>query len=119
MPRKFIVLTALLACLPSLAPAAAPERSGEDVLRMCQGAERIRGLSVMCHNYLSGYIDASTYEVRRRGNRAGFCLGDGDRERLPVALVDWMQKNPDAKKLLAGEMLHRMLGERFPCKGRK
>lgn len=117
MPRKFIILTAILFCQPTA--AATPERNGEAILRMCQGAERVRALSVMCHNYLNGFIDATTHDSRHGGRNAKFCLGEGDKEHIPVALVDWMQKNPDAKKLLAGEMLHRMLGERFPCKGHR
>ncbi|MDD5389982.1 MAG: Rap1a/Tai family immunity protein [Gallionellaceae bacterium] len=106
-----------LACLPLLAAAGtAPGRTGDAILKMCQGAERVQALSVMCHNYLNGFLDATAWDGKREGKGgAKFCLGAGDKERIPTTLVAWMKAHPDALKQESGEALHRMLSDSFPC----
>ena len=99
------------------APAAAAYKAldGNALLRMCQGADKVRALSVMCHNYLNGYLDAAHHFAAR----PGFCMEEGDRQNLPNALVDWLKRHPDGQKQPAGEVVDRALRDLFACKGRK
>lgn len=106
-----MLLTAGL-CSQTLAAESAPGRTGEAVLKMCQGADKVKALSVMCHNYFNGFLDASEH---LSGKKKPYCLGSGDKENLPAALVAWMDGHPEALKLGAGEALSRMLADRHPC----
>ena len=113
--REVLLISGWL-CLPAAAEASGVAgRTGDAVLKMCQGAEKVKALSVMCHNYLNGFLDASAYAGRHGSKSTKFCLGDGDKERIPVTLVNWMSSHPDALKQDAGEAVHRMLGDSFPC----
>ena len=113
--RKTIMTFSLL-CLPLAAVAGqAPNRNGDALVKMCQGAERVPALSVMCHSYLNGFLDASDYGARHGGKSEKFCLGENEREQLPASLVAWIKDHPDALKQEAGEALTRMLDDRFPC----
>jgi len=87
---------------------------GVALLRMCQGADRVRALSVMCHNYLNGYLDAAHHFNRH----PGFCLADGDKEKLPNSLVSWLNEHPDRQKQPAGAVLEHVLKTTFACKGK-
>lgn len=110
------ILIGCFCCLP-LAAAASPVagRTGDAVLKMCQGAERVKALSVMCHNYLNGFLDASAYAGRHGRGGMKFCLEEGEKKEIPARLVAWMHAHPDALKQDAGEALHRMLGDSYPC----
>lgn len=90
---------------------------GSVVLRMCKGADKVRALSVMCHSYLNGYIDAARYYGK--AGKTGFCLEEGDKEKVPNALVDWIGAHPESQSQPAGAVLQQALTERFPCKGKK
>ncbi len=105
-----------LCATPSLA-AGKQGNDGSVLLRMCKGADKVRALSVMCHSYLNGYIDAARHYGKN--GRAGFCLEEGDKEKVPAALVDWIGAHPESQALPAGAVLQQALGERFPCKGKK
>lgn len=86
-------------------------QTGEGLLKMCQGADRVKALSMMCHSYLNGYIDtAQHYSQGRR-----FCLGAGDKQRLPVVVVTWLNAHPAALKRPAPEALGKLLPENYPC----
>jgi hypothetical protein len=87
---------------------------GSVVLRMCKGADKVKALSVMCHSYLNGYVDAA-----RHYGKPGFCLEDGDKEKAPAAVVEWIEAHPEAQSQPAGTVLHKALSEKFSCKGRK
>jgi hypothetical protein len=100
---------------PGLAAAGYKGLDGEALLHMCQGADKVRALSVMCHNYLNGYLDAAHHF----SHRLGFCLADSDKENLPNGLVDWLKAHPDGQKQPAGLALDRALKDLFPCKRRK
>lgn len=102
----------------ALAPGAQAAYKGLDgtaLLRMCQGADKVRALSVMCHNYLNGYLDAAHHF----NSQPGFCLGDGDKEKLPTGLVFWLAGHADKQKLPAGQVVELALKNLHPCKGRK
>lgn len=102
-----------------LTPAQAgggPGNDGVVLLRMCQGADKVRALSVMCHSYLNGYLDATQHYGR---GKAAFCLAAGDKERVPAALVAWLGEHPEGQKQPAGQVLEQALAARFPCKGGK
>jgi hypothetical protein len=99
--------------------AQASEVQGKDgsvILRMCKGAENVRILSVMCHGYLDGYLDASLHYGK---GKAVFCLGPDDKKKAPGVLVEWIEAHPDALKQPAAEVMHKALTAHFPCKVRK
>lgn len=89
--------------------------TGDAVLKVCQGAERGKALSVVCHNYLNGFLDASVYAGRHGRGGTKFRLDGGDKQHIPARLVVWMHAHPDALKQDAGVALHRMLGDSYPC----
>lgn len=97
-------------------PVGAAGNDGSVILRMCKGADKVRALSVMCHSYLNGYLDAAQHYGK---GKAAFCLAEGDKERLPAALVDWIGAHPESAKQPAGQVLEQALKARFPCKGGK
>lgn len=113
--NALFMLSALSLFQPVLA-ATAPGNDGSVVLCMCKGADKVRALSVMCHSYLNGYIDASQHFGR---GKAAFCLGEGDKEKAPDALVTWLSAHPDAQSQPAGAVVQKALAEHFPCKGGK
>lgn len=98
------------------APAFGAPRNGLDLQRMCQGADKVKALSVMCYSYLDGFLD--TVSVYEKG-RAAYCIEEGDKERLPSEIVSWLRAHPDSVKEPAPLLLKKALDERFPCKGGK
>lgn len=120
MPIKKYPVMARLALLsvlsgPPVTAAATPQgNDGNFVLRMCKGADKVKALSVMCHSYLNGFIDGAHHY-----GKIGYCLEEGDKEKVPGALVDWITAHPDAQSQPAGVVLHKALSEKFACKGRK
>jgi hypothetical protein len=109
----------VLPALASVQPALAGTFQGNDgsvILRMCKGADKVRALSVMCHSYLNGYIDASQHFGK---GKAAFCLAEGDKEKAPEALVTWISAHPDVQSQPAGAVVQKALAEHFPCKGGK
>lgn len=104
-----------LSCLWVAASQAAPQDASA-LQRMCQGADKVRALSVMCHSYLNGYLD--TVAMYEKGH-SSFCLASGDKERVPTELVSWLRLHPELAKEPAPLVLKKALGERFPCKQKK
>jgi len=92
------------------------EKNGSVILRMCKSADRVKTLSVMCHSYLDGYIDAAHHYGK---GKAAFCLDDHDRMKAPRALVAWIGAHPESLIQPAGEVMQQALTAHFPCKGRK
>jgi hypothetical protein len=105
----------LLVVATSTAVAAAPGhaiQTGEGLLKMCTGAEKVKMLGMMCHSYLNGHLDTAMYL-----NKGGkFCLGPGDKERLPTVVVTWLNAHPDHLKKPAPEALGKLLPENYPCR---
>ncbi len=112
--RIHLPLLSLAAGLLVSVSASAAGNDGSVVLRMCKGADKVKALSVMCHSYLNGFIDAAHHY-----GKVGYCLEEGDKEKLPGALVDWISAHPDAQSQPAGLVLHKALSEKFTCKGRR
>jgi len=92
------------------------DKNGSVILRMCKSADRVKTLSVMCHSYLDGYIDAAHHYGK---GKAAFCLDDHDRMKAPRALVAWIGSHPESLTQPAGEVMQQALTAHFPCKGRK
>jgi hypothetical protein len=111
----FSLLLALTWPAAADADAAYKGLDGNALLRMCQGADKVRALSVMCHNYLNGYLDAAHHF----SPRLGFCMGEGDKEKLPAGLVAWLKVHADKQKLPAGQVVDLALQDLHPCKGQK
>jgi len=109
-------LWAALSCSGNAQAATIQSNDGSVILRMCKGAEKVRALSVMCHSYLNGYIDAAHYFGK---GKAHFCLEAGDKEQLPGVLVAWLDTHPEALSQPAGAVLQTVLTARFACKGKK
>lgn len=96
--------------------SALPSNDGSVILRMCKGAGRVKALSVMCHSYLNGYIDAAHLYAK---GKPTFCLATGDKEKSPDAIVAWIEAHPDSLRQPAGAVLQRALSEQFPCTGKR
>jgi hypothetical protein len=114
MKRALIVA---LACMSLPVTASAEQaghtmQTGEGLMRMCFGAITVQSLSIMCHNYINGYLDAVA-----SGQRKGqLCFGKGDTERLPPESIIWLKAHPDYMKRPAPEALDRVLSEKFACR---
>jgi len=91
-------------------------KNGSVILRMCKGADTVKALSVMCHSYLDGYIDAAHHYGK---GKAAFCLEPDDKKKASGALVEWIEKHPESLNQPAAEVMQKALTERFPCIGRK
>jgi hypothetical protein len=105
------------ALLSAPADASAPHgNDGSVILRMCQGADQVKTLSVMCHSYLNGYIDAAHHYGKAK---AAFCLDANDKKIAPGVLVEWLGAHPESLTQPAPEVLQKALTEKFPCKVRK
>lgn len=87
-------------------------QTGEGLLKMCQGADRVKALAMMCHSYLNGYLDTTFYSSKP----GRFCLGPGGKERLPTLTVTWLKAHPEAMKTPAPEALGKVLAEHYPCR---
>jgi hypothetical protein len=92
--------------------AGAVPLDGSGLQRMCQGADKVKALSMMCYSYLNGYLD--TVAVYEKG-KTPFCIREGDKEHMPSAVVDWMRAHPEAAKDAAPLVLKKALSERYPC----
>jgi len=116
-------------CLPAIlsvgvglfffVPAQASDLQGKNgsvILRMCKSADTVKILSVMCHSYLDGHLDAAHHYGK---GKAAFCLDASDRNKAPGALVEWIEAHPESLTQPAAEVMQKALAERFPCKGRK
>jgi len=91
-------------------------KNGSVILRMCKSADTVKALSVMCHSYLDGYLDAAHHYGK---DKALFCLEDDDKKKVPRALVEWIDTHPESLTQPAAAVLQKALTARFPCKGRK
>lgn len=113
--RPLLLATCLGALLGVPAQAAGdPGKNGSVILRMCKSADKVKALSVMCHSYLDGYLDAAQHFDQ---GRAAFCLAEGDRKRASAAVVAWIEAHPESLNLPAAEVLQRALAAHFPCRG--
>lgn len=116
LPTPAAALLAL-AALTATPTAGAAGHDGTAILRMCQGADKVKSLSVMCHSYLNGYLDTTAWHDREaKGKRAPFCLGAGDKEKLPGKLVLWLRAHPAEHAKPAPEILGKVLRDLFPCR---
>ncbi len=118
-PRFFCVVLLASAVMAAANLAQASNINANDgsvLLRMCKGAEKVKALSVMCHSYLNGYIDAAHFYSK---DKVTFCLAGSDKEKAPGALVDWIGKHPDMLKQPAGAVLQKALTAHFPCNTKK
>ncbi|TCS74057.1 hypothetical protein EDC61_101281 [Sulfuritortus calidifontis] len=103
--------------LASGAAVAETGQNGASLLQMCRGAGKVQVLSVMCHSYANGFIEATRFHA---GNGAkpgrAFCLSEADHARLPGEIVTWLQAHPEQAKQPAAAVLNEVLVNRFPCK---
>lgn len=114
-PAILSTLTGLFFLMDAQA-SALPGKNGGVLLRMCKSADTVKMLSVMCHSYLDGYIDAAHHYGK---GKAAFCLEDRDRKTASATLVAWIEAHPESLTQPAGEVLQRALIQHFPCKGKK
>lgn len=113
-PLKARWSLALALAMPAAASAEYRGLEAGALMQMCRGADKARALSVMCHNYLNGYLDAAHHF----NPRPGFCLQPGDKEKLPDGLVLWLARHADKQRLPASQAMELALKELYPCKGR-
>lgn len=117
-PLRFLPAL-LFACSGLAAPAQAAAPHGNDgsvILRMCQGADTVKTLSVMCHSYLNGYLDAAHHYGPAK---AAFCLEAQDKMNAPAILVAWIKAHPESQTQPAALVMQNALTAKFPCKAGK
>jgi hypothetical protein len=114
-PAILSILAGLFLVMDAQA-GALPGKNGSVLLRMCKSADTVKMLSVMCHSYLDGYIDAAHHHDK---GKAAFCLGDNDRKTAPDKLVAWIEAHPESLTQPASEVLQQALARHFPCKRQK
>lgn len=112
MKKYLLVLFLLGYSVAGIAAQGHVAQSGEGLLKMCNRVDQVKMLGMMCHSYLNGYIDNAIYA----GKPSRFCIGAGDKEQLPRAIVLWFAAHPDHLKKPAPDVLAQMLPEKFPCK---
>lgn len=115
LPALLCAGIALLGSTPAVG-GEAHGKTGSVILRMCLGADKVKSLSVMCHSYLDGYLDGAQHAG---AGKAGYCVTDVDRKRMPTAVVEWIGAHPESLNEPAAEVLQKALAAHFPCKGRK
>lgn len=115
LPACLSVWLGLFFCVPAQANEL-HGRNGSVILRMCKSADTVKTLSVMCHSYLDGYVDAAHHYGK---GKAAFCLDARDRNVAPGALVAWIDAHPESLTQPAAEVMQQALAARFPCKGGK
>jgi hypothetical protein len=93
-------------------PAGHAMQTGDGLVKMCNGADKVKALSMMCHSYLNGYIDAAMF----LDGGKHFCLGTGDKQRLPAVVITWINAHPDHLRRPAPEALAKLLVENYPCR---
>jgi hypothetical protein len=115
--KRYLAAWAMAIGLVAEAAAAAGGQNGASLLQMCRGAGKVQVLSVMCHSYANGFIEATRFHA---GNGAklgrAFCLSEVDHARLPGEIVAWLQAHPEQAKQPAAAVLNEVLVQRFPCK---
>ncbi|MFN3751821.1 MAG: Rap1a/Tai family immunity protein [Thiobacillus sp.] len=119
LSRRLPAVLGTAAALAFGVPAHANEihaKNGSVILRMCKSADAVKALSVMCHSYLDGYLDAARHFEK---GRVAFCLSEDDRKRAAAAVVEWIEAHPQSLDQPAAEVLQRALATRFPCTARK
>ncbi|MFA5083472.1 MAG: Rap1a/Tai family immunity protein [Hydrogenophilaceae bacterium] len=115
MNKYQLAAIAMAALALSGSVAATTEHSvqtGEGLMKMCNGADRIKMLGMMCHSYLNGYIDTASFY----GKGGRFCLGSGDKQRLPVVVITWLNAHPDHLHKPAPEAIGKLLADNYPCR---
>jgi hypothetical protein len=87
-------------------------QDGQGLQRMCQGADKVKALSMMCFSYLNGYLDtAAMYEK----GKPPYCVADADKEHMPNEVVKWLRDHPETTKEPAPALLKKILSERYSC----
>jgi hypothetical protein len=115
--RHLFVLLCALAGAPAPALATGVGHDGAAILRMCQGADKVKSLSVMCHSYLNGYLDTTHWHAAQaKGKAPAFCLDAGAKEAMPAKVVLWLRAHPMDLTHPAPEILGRALKDLFPCR---
>ncbi|HEX8978393.1 MAG TPA: Rap1a/Tai family immunity protein [Parasulfuritortus sp.] len=116
MKRVFIAAMAGLslpfAALAEIGEAGHRMQTGEGLMRMCFGGIQVQALSIMCHNYINGYLDA----VATGAHPGKYCFGKGGIERLSPSVVTWLMAHPDYQKRPAPAALDRVLSEQYACR---
>lgn len=115
-----VLLAAALAALPVVFvhthAQASVGHDGKAILRMCQGADKVKALSVMCHSYLNGYLDMAAWQASQSGQKTGHCLDVHAKEGMPAKLVLWLRAHPGEQATPAPALLGRALKDLYPCR---
>jgi hypothetical protein len=114
LQRKLSVLAVsgcLLLTLPLYANADHKGTDGENLLRMCRGANKVQALGVMCYSYVNGYLDTAHHF-----GKVHDCFKDSDKEMVPSMLEIWLQAHPDQLKAPAPEILNKAFAANYPCR---
>ena len=107
----------LAALLLSSQPAQANPQDGTGLLGMCNGADKVRSLAVMCHSYTNGYIEAANYYALKQHGKPLFCVDEKRKKMIPLLIASRIKADPELKKQPATAILHTLFSQNFACKG--
>ncbi|MBM4189963.1 MAG: hypothetical protein FJ210_04505 [Betaproteobacteria bacterium] len=95
---------------------AAGPQDGTTLMGMCNGADKVRSLAVMCHSYTSGYVEAANfYAIKQRGKPL-FCINEEGKKMIPLLIASRIKAQPELAKEPASAILHILFSQNFACK---
>ncbi len=104
-----------LTVLPVVAMAESTQ-NGASLMGMCNGADKVRSLAVMCHSYTNGFIDAANhYAIKQRGKPV-FCIDEKRKKMIPLLITSRIKAQPELTKAPATTILHTIFSQNFACK---
>lgn len=96
--------------------AWANPQDGTSLLGMCNGADKVRSLAVMCHSYTNGYIEAANYYTVKQHGKPVFCVDEKRKKMIPLLIASRIKADPELKHQPATAILHTVLSQNFACK---
>ncbi len=114
-PKSHILAFAALALFPVLAMAEGTQ-DGTTLMGMCNGADKVRSLAVMCHSYTNGYIDAANFYATKHQGKPLFCVDEKRKKMIPLLIASRIKADPALKNQPAAAILHTIFSQNFACK---
>ncbi len=83
---------------------------------MCNGADKVRSLTVMCHSYTNGYVEAANHYAMKQHGKLMFCVDEKRKKMIPLLITSHIKADPKLKKQPATAILHTLFSQNFACK---
>lgn len=114
MIRSLLAVSALFAAQP----AQAGWKSGNDLLKYCEEAEKRTGSGIdfgVCHGYIQGVIDGSAISVLSGGTDKAIKVPAGvNSKQLVDIVVTYLRANPEVRHYVASDLVYIALKRAFP-----